>query len=201
VTTPPVVVFRSVFRGRLVYAAPGWLLEETAAHVVTAIVPGAQTLQLLTPRAEVLRDMVAGREQTAILPWHTNRIVWLMPFGAAHAIGHFWNDASDEFAGYYINLQAPLRRTPIGFDSFDHVLDIVVAPDGTWRWKDEDELEEAIRIGLFTPDEAADIRAEGERVIARLTGLLPTGWENWRPAPHWSVSTLTLPEGFETMSD
>jgi predicted RNA-binding protein associated with RNAse of E/G family len=134
-------------------------------------VPGAQTLQLVTPRASVMRDVAVGREQTAMVPWHTNRVVWLMPFNAAHAIGHFWSDASDEFVGYYINLQAPLRRTPIGYDSFDHVLDIVVAPDGSWRWKDEDEFEEAIQLGLFTPDEAADIRAEGERVIARLSNL------------------------------
>jgi hypothetical protein len=110
--------------------------------------------------------------------------------------GHLWNDASDEFAGYYINLQAPLRRTPIGYDSFDHVLDIVVAPDRSWRWKDEDEFEEAIQLGLLTPNEAADIRAEGERVIADLPSLLPTGWENWRPDPHWLVSALRLPKDY-----
>jgi len=173
----------------------------TSTHVVTAIVPGAQTLQLVTPRADVMRDVAAGREQTALVPWHTNRVVWLMPFNAAHAIGHLWNDASDEFAGYYINLQAPLRRTPIGYDSFDHVLDIVVAPDGTWHWKDEDEFEEAIQLGLFAPKEAVDIRAEGEHVIARLSTLLPTGWENWRPPSHWSVSTLKLPEEFSDGKD
>jgi predicted RNA-binding protein associated with RNAse of E/G family len=194
-----IVIFRSVCRGRLLYAAPGWLLEETSAHVVTALVPGAQTLQPVTPRATIMRDMAEGHEQTAIVAWHTNRVVWLTPFDAAHAIGHFWNATSDEFAGYYINLQAPLRRTPIGYDSFDHVLDVVVEPDGSWRWKDEDEFEEAIQLGLFSPTEAAEIRAEGERVIARLARLLPTGWENWRPDPRWSVSTLRLPENFATV--
>ena len=83
--TGRVVIFRSIFRGRLLYSTPGWLLEETSAHVVTAIVPGAQTLQLVTPRANVMRDVAAGREQTALVPWHTNRVVWLMPFNAAHA--------------------------------------------------------------------------------------------------------------------
>jgi predicted RNA-binding protein associated with RNAse of E/G family len=193
---PSVVLFRSLFRGRLLYCTPGWLLEETAAQVVTALVPGAQTLQLVTPRAKVIRAVADCREQTAIVPWHTNRVVWLMPFNAAHAIGHFWNEASNQFLGYYINLQAPLRRTSVGFDSCDHVLDIVIAPDGSWRWKDEDEFEEAIQVGLFSPAEAADVRAEGERVIGGLPGLLPTGWENWRSPPHWSVSTLRLPEEY-----
>jgi len=106
---------------------------------------------------------------------------------------HFWNDATGEFLGHYVNLQAPLRRTPLGYDSGDHVLDIVVAPDGAWRWKDEDEFAEAIQLEHFTPSEAAEVRAEGERVIAGLPSLLPTGWETWRPDPAWPVSALKLP--------
>jgi predicted RNA-binding protein associated with RNAse of E/G family len=191
-----VVTFRSIFRGRLLYSTPGWLLEATPTHIVTAIVPGAQTLQVVTPRSSVIRDLAEGREQTAIVPWHTHRVVWLMPFNAAHAIGHFWSDASGEFLGYYVNMQAPLRRSLVGYDSLDHVLDILVAPEGTWRWKDEDELEEAMQLGLFTATEAGHIRAEGERVIERLPSLLPTGWENWQPDPQRSVSTLMLPETF-----
>jgi predicted RNA-binding protein associated with RNAse of E/G family len=188
-----VVLFRSIFRGRLLYATPGWLLEETSRHVVTATVPGAETRQLAGPRASVMRSVAMGHEQTEIVAWRTNRVVWLAPFEAAHAIGHFWNDASGAFRGYYINLQAPIIRSPYGFDSLDHVLDIVIDPDGTWHWKDEDEFNEAITLGLFTKREALEIRAEGERVIASLPGLLPTGWENWVPNPSWSVEALRLP--------
>ena len=36
-------------------------------------------------------------------------------------------------------------------------------------------------LGLFSEAEARAIRAEGERVIGRLDGLIPTGWERWRP--------------------
>jgi hypothetical protein len=62
---------------------------------------------------------------------------------------------------WYVNLQAP----PIpwtdgdlaGIDTFDHALDIVVAPDRQWRWKDENEY--------WTVERAEHIRAEGERVI------------------------------------
>jgi hypothetical protein len=195
---PRVVTFRCFARGRLIYATPGWLLEETPTHVVIAVVPGSETLQLVTPRADVMRELARDREQTGVRLWQTNRVVWLMPFGAAHAIGHFWNDATDEFLGHYINLQAPLRRTPLGYDSSDQVLDVVVAPDGTWRWKDEDEFAEAVQLKLFTPAEAAAIRAEGEHVIARLASLLPTGWEGWRPDASWPVSALKLPADLHT---
>jgi hypothetical protein len=33
-----------------------------------------------------------------------------------------------------------LRRTRLGFDTRDQALDVVVEPDGTWQWKDEDQL-------------------------------------------------------------
>lgn len=38
----------------------------------------------------------------------------------------------------YVNIEEPWQRTPIGFDSRDHLLDIVVTVDlSTWHWKDE----------------------------------------------------------------
>jgi hypothetical protein len=171
---------------------PGWLLEETATHIITATVPGAETRQLVGGRHEIIQNVAAGTERTEVKPWHTNRVVWLTPFRAAHAVGHFWNDASGQFIGYYINLQAPVRRSAYGVDSKDHILDIVVDPDGQWRWKDEDELELAVRLGMFSEAESVEIRTEGERVINQFRQVLPTGWENWVPDPTWDVETLKL---------
>lgn len=124
------------------------------------------------------------------MPWHSQRHLWLTPFGGAHAVGHFWDDASGEFLCHYINLQEPLRRSRVGFDSSDHVLDVVVDTDGNWRWKDQDELEEAVGLGLFSKAEARAIREEGERVIATFASLFPTGWESWRPDPSWPALKL-----------
>ena len=95
-------------------------------------------------------------------------------------------------------MQAPLRPCAYGYDSCDQVLDIVIRPDGTWRWKDESEFEEAVRLGIFSPEEAVEIRGEGERVIAQLDRLLPTGWEDWRPAPDWSADSLRLHQDIRT---
>jgi predicted RNA-binding protein associated with RNAse of E/G family len=61
----------------------------------------------------------------------------------------------------------------------DHALDVVIEPDGKWHWKDEDDFVEAQRLGVFTPEEAAAVRREGERVIAERLWI--TGWERWRP--------------------
>src|SRR5215207_3099689 len=60
--------------------------------------------------------------------------------------------------------------------------------DGSWRWKDVDELDVAIDVGFYTPEEAAAFRAEGEAVIAEWP--FPTGWEAWEPDPAWPLPTL-----------
>jgi predicted RNA-binding protein associated with RNAse of E/G family len=87
-----------------------------------------------------------------------------------------------------VNLQEPLRRTPIGFDTADQLLDLVRSPRGEWRWKDEHELVDAVARGYIGADEAATIRAEGERVIAN--DGFPTGWEDFEPDPTWQVPRL-----------
>jgi predicted RNA-binding protein associated with RNAse of E/G family len=111
----------------------------------------------------------------------------------AHAIHLWWRPPDWRFGGWYINLQEPIRPTPLGFDFMDHVLDVVIDPDLSWRWKDEEELEEAVRLGLLSRQEAASIRAEGERVIAQLEAREPPfcdGWERWQPDPAWPIPGL-----------
>jgi Protein of unknown function (DUF402) len=192
---PPLVLYRSIYRGRIIFAQPGYLLEETPDRVVTATVPGAQCRMLTGPRSDIMSALSAGRERTEYIAWSITRVAWITPFESAYALGLFWNDASDRFIGYYVNLQEPVRRSPFGFDSLDYALDIVIEPDGSWRWKDEDELEDAVNQGVFTASEAAAIRAQGERVIADIPTLLPTGWEDWRPDPTWPP--LLLPAGWD----
>ncbi len=187
---PPVVVFRSIYRGRTIYAISAWLLEETDRYVVLATVPGADCLVLVGDRLQILRDVAAGTERVERRAWEHNRVLWIVPFDTPYMVGMFWRAASDEFIGYYINLQAVVERDATGFNSLDHILDVVVMPDLEWRWKDVDELEVAVDVGLYSPDEAADIRANGERAVAELPRLVPTGWEDWRPDPAWPVPQL-----------
>jgi hypothetical protein len=73
------------------------------------------------------------------------------------------------------------------------VLDAQVAPDLTWRWKDEDEFAAAQRLGRFTPAEAAAIRGEAETALTAVaTRAWPfdAGWERCRPDPSWPIPAL-----------
>ncbi len=83
----------------------------------------------------------------------------------------------------------------------DYLLDIVISADqSTWHWKDEDEFNQAVAIGVFSPEEARAIRQEGERIIQLFkAGRSPfrDGWENWRPPAEWGLPTF--PEGWEEL--
>lgn len=116
-------------------------------------------------------------------------LVLLRP-GSRHSLWLFWDGDRFEFERWYVNFEEPLGRTRVGFDYKDWKLDLVVDADGTQRWKDEDELEEASRLGIVDADA---VWAEAERVVA--DPPWPTGWEDWRPDPSWPVPRF--PDGWD----
>ncbi len=126
----------------------------------------------------------------------SHRLIVTRP-GEAHAVFLKWRAPSWDFIEWYVNLQEPLRRTEHGFETRDHFLDIKVAPDRSWQWKDEDELEEAIGAGRVTRAEAHAIRREGESVIPDIeAGRFPfdDSLIDWRPYPSWTIpSPVDMP--------
>ena len=105
------------------------------------------------------------------------------------ACGLFWEAKSWRFMGWYINMQSPFFRTSIGFDATDDILDVWIEPDGTWAWKDSDELDEAVRTGACNAQAARAIRREAAQAIEAIPGREPftDTWTTWRPDPDWPV--------------
>ena len=93
----------------------------------------------------------------------------------------------------YINLQEPYRRTRLGFDTFDHELDIVIGPDGRWEFKDEDRLPIAVDTGRFTATEVDSIRRTGNAVGDMLNNdeaWWDPSWAQWTPPDDWPATSL-----------
>lgn len=134
-------------------------------------------------------------------PWH-GRTAWqghgtlmLQRPGEAYAVWHFWSGPEREFVGWYLNLQEPFRRTPIGYDTQDLELDIWVYPDGSWAFKDLELLPQRVAEGRWTEAKAAAIRNEGERLADRLSRgerWWPEQWATWTPDPTWMVPALPV---------
>lgn len=101
------------------------------------------------------------------------------------------------FAHWYVNFQLPITRTSTGYDTLDLVIDMIVARDWTWTWKDEAQFRAAIRRGIFGTDVEAAIRAEAERIREQIdsrTGPFDAAWIDWRPHRDWPAPAL--PDGF-----
>lgn len=126
--------------------------------------------------------------------WADNAVLMLTRPGTAHSFWAFWRGHDWTFLGWYVNFQDPLRRTDSGVDTADHVLDLVIDPDlRSWRWKDEDEFEEACSVGRFTDAERTAIAREREAVVAIVRSRswpLDVAWSTWQPDPAWTVPTL-----------
>lgn len=162
------VLLREIFRGRLWTARPATVAAVHDDLVAVYLAPGTIfKVPADTSRDDILERLARGWELRDH-EWTRGRTLHLLRPGVAHAIHLWWLSPDWRFGGWYINLQEPIRPTPLGFDFMDHVLDVVIDPDLSWRWKDEEELEEAVRLGLLTRQAADGIRAEGERVIAQL---------------------------------
>jgi hypothetical protein len=181
------VLFRFVRYGKVRMATPMVVVQDRPDLVALYLPVGTPAKRPVWDgrpiRGQADRDWLL-RDQ----PWHTISQLNLVRWDAGHAVELLWEAETGDFAGWYVNIQEPLRRSALGFDTDDLVLDIWVEPDGTWRWKDEDELEEAVELGRFTQAQADEIRAEGERVLVEPPW--PTGWEDWRPDPSWSLPRL-----------
>jgi Protein of unknown function (DUF402) len=176
-------VWRDVHRGRVWRAQACRIVADTPEQIVVWIPAGAPAKVpaggLRIPGDDwELEDTAPSRDQVCV----ARR-------GRAHSVYVFWLDEGS-LSHWYVNFEEPLRRTPLGVDTFDWKLDLIVQPDGSYRWKDEDELEQAAALGLLDADA---VRVEAARVLAEWP--FPTGWEDWRPDPAWPLPQL--PAGWE----
>jgi len=189
------ILFREVYRGKLWTARPATVAAVRDDLIAIYLAPGTIFKVPAGTTHETILERLHNGWQLRDYVWSRGRSLHLLRPGVAHAIHLLWLPPDWRFGGWYINLQEPIRATALGFDSMDHVLDVIIDPDLSWRWKDEAELAEAVELGLLAPQAADAIRAEGERVIAQLKARQPPfcdGWERWRPDPAWPIPDLPV---------
>ena len=191
------IVLREIWRGRVWSGRPYTVVEDGPCRLVLYAKAGVRWVRPCRADGAAPRIRKAGwvlREDA----WSTEALRIVTP-GSRHSVLLLWTAGFGELLLWYVNLEEPLTRTPIGFDYLDQLLDIEIAPDlSSWKWKDEDEVEEAVARGVMTPGDAGRARDEGERVIAALDAGEPPfsePWERWRPDPGWAAPGL--PDGWD----
>lgn len=180
------VALREIHCGRVWRANPCRLVEErddlavlwSPAGIVRKLPVDAAGAEIRIPRDDwTLAERLTEEAALCLVYPRRPYSLWL-----------FWR--GERFHHWYVNLERPLGRSPVGWDYVDHKLDLIVQSDGQVQWKDEDELAQAAAAGLLNE---RTIRADAGRVLAQPPW--PTGWESWRPDPAWPVPTL--PEGWD----
>ncbi len=193
------IVIREVWNGQVFEARPASVVADLPLQTTLFVPPFV--------RCGVAIDDAAVELRFPDRPWH----LYVRERGDFGVLSFAWPDtpysvlllsgSDGSPQGWYVNLQTPLVRTPVGFDTVDHLLDVLIPLDrSSWTWKDEDELAEGIALGLFTEVDAAWLRYWGERAVEHVLLRLPPfdeAWEDWRPDPAWP--TPELPPGWDVV--
>jgi predicted RNA-binding protein associated with RNAse of E/G family len=111
----------------------------------------------------------------------------------------YWGRPDRPFLGWYVNIQVPFQRTPIGIDSLDLELDLLVTPTYEVVVKDEEHVGASAALGRYTEDDAVAIHAVGARVRAEIEAgdrWWDERWSRWVPSPELLVPP-ELPSGWQ----
>ena len=187
------VVVRQHRRGRFRAVTPMVVVEDGSDRTVLYVPRGTWFLAPADRTGRVTRS-IADEAGTTRDRRRLHAALHIVPAGAGFSVMAMWRRSSDDFVGYYVNVQEPLRRTGIGFDSMDQTLDVLISPDRSHVvYKDEDELLDAAGHGFFSPAEVAEISASARAAVRMVVEGAPPfdePWHLWLPDPAWPVPAL-----------
>jgi hypothetical protein len=203
------ILQQDLWRGHLVTSRPVTVVSDTASYLAIYSHPSAPL------RSGVMRNRSAVPLSERIDRWmemavdgvgpleervsSETHVLTLTPEDSLHSVWLFWN-LEWQLKTWYVNFQAPIERTTRGILVQDHQLDIVVKPDLSWSWKDEDEFTELIARGFYSDWQISSIRADADQMVRVIEDKWPPfsgEWEDWRPDADWQVPEI--PEDWDVL--
>ncbi len=189
------IMLRQLSCGKIWEARPAIVVRDAPELLACFVPPGS----IWKKPAEDIRPAGRARES-----WSFRDSIW--GFGGilrltVPAVGYsvlLLRNMDGSIHQWYINLEDTMRRTRLGFDYRDNILDAVVAPNLLdWGWRDEDELAETVSAGLVSPEQSATFYAQGRAAVALLQSgkSVYNAWATWKPDPSWKMPVL--PEGWD----
>jgi protein associated with RNAse G/E len=137
--------------------------------------------------------MLAGHWELDRWTWRDTTLLARFAAGDYFSVSRFFDAGG---GGWYVDFVQPYRRTPIGIDTFDLLLDLIVTADlSGYRWKDEDEYARGRRLGLIDDALHQSVDAAREQVISLIEsrqGPFADDYSSWRPDPAWPTPVLPI---------
>ena len=143
------------------------------------------------PRGYALRLLFPGKAYDVTLFYDAGN-------GVSPFIESYFGAGEGHFRGWKVDLVTPVRRSEFGYDTVDEVLDILVSPDRSYQWKDEDQMALLMRKGVYTLEEAGQIRKAGREVIKLIESAkspFDDEWTDWQPSPE--LALRDIPHGWQ----
>ncbi|GAA1647917.1 DUF402 domain-containing protein [Actinoplanes couchii] len=207
-STGQIVHLRHVQRDRLGLVCPLRVVEDRGDAVLLWVPAGTRGWHF---------DMPDGRglAATPLPEWSSARRV-PAPYTIGHGMLSLQSREQDfairwfftpegHFYRWYGNLEAPSivwqDDELAGIDTVDWDLDVVIEPDRSWRWKDEDDFVTRLTMPeSYWVDDEKRVRRAGQDVVALVeAGVFPFDgtWCDFVPDPSWGPLPLDLPAGWD----
>lgn len=202
------VVHQEVWAGRLWAARPLIVVDDTADCSVLWIPHGTRRKVPVTPahrpdptdvHRRTIDNLVHQDWELGEHVWDVSSL-WILRPGDWHSTWVSWLPDGAHL-GWYVNLQRPMRRTPIGFEAMDLMLDIVADPHLNWAWKDRAEFDEIVERHIFDDELGRRVLSEAHAVVDDIEQRrwpFEDSWPTWRPDPGWGIPEL--PAGWDELS-
>ena len=195
------VILREVTVDGVWTARPVTVVRDAPDLIVLWMAPGTIYKHPRELDNDRIPELFAAPWRLVDVEWHGSGCLYVSEPDSWHVVMYFWSDDHTIFDHWYVNLQTPYKRTPLGFDYLDQELDLVIRPDRSWSVKDEDRFESAIARGVIDRPHATRVRQEVDRVVASLddpTSVFNQGWERWTPPGEFAVPAL--PAGWDEVA-
>jgi len=203
------IVHRNVRHGRFGWVRPARVVSDDDRGLLLWVAEHSPVATEVATDGRSIRSMpftewVTLDYRTKLSTWDGPGLLKLTPTGAAHSVWWFRDRRDGSFDGWYINLEEPALRWDdrelAGVDMCDQDLDVMVAPDRSWRWKDEDEFAERLALPEhYWVDDPDAVWAEGRRAVKLVeAGDFPFDgtWCDFQPEPQWTAPA-ELPPGWD----
>jgi protein associated with RNAse G/E len=193
-----VVSWRGIFDKRVWHVQPTIVVKDSPQELVLTLLPGTECIAEETyPKGKKNGNRRWNFKNSnwnlEKYTWQTNRLLLIFEPEEYYSTIYFWNNTSNEFLCYYINFQEPFRRSAHSVDTLDLDLDIIIRPDLSFEWKDEDDYQKAIDHRIIFPEWIQGIEEAKREVFDKLERRqypFDGHWLNWMPEPSWSPPRL-----------
>jgi hypothetical protein len=193
------IILREHWNNKVWTVRPVTVVADTPDVIALYMMPGTICKHPCGYEGSPVPHFLPDEWQLIDRQWQGGGALYLSQPGQWYAVMGLFGENGERIERWYINLQTPYQRTPVGFDYLDQELDIVINRDlTTWQLKDEEKFLEAQRRGRISIEQAAQVRLVGKNFLEQLQSnhlTLFEVWQSWRPPEEWNIPPV--PDGWD----